>query len=192
MSKTSELTEFTPSLPSPQPSPDRKLNINIPAPLSCERICIITDRTLSDDQIEVLNQRFSVYEIVKSDTSKHISKLPRCDIYVIPLVCNVCYPSKSWGSMFYGRSRRWLKQNGYHIVYYRTLELITSPERLNADYIITEFPESSCSRYDLSEQLLYNSPPRHLGCCGLMLLCLCSKITIGDCFGVICGLSFGL
>lgn len=194
MSKTSDLTsDFTPTPISPQPSPDRKLNIKIPEPpLSHDRIFILTDRPLSDKQIEILNMRFSVYEINRTDYDKHISKLPRCDVYTIPLVSNVCYPSKSWGSTYYGRSRRWLKQHGYHIIYYKTLELIKLPEKLEADYIITEFPTSSCSRYDLIEKLLFNSPPRHVGVGRLCCLLCCSRITIGDCCAMICSLSLGL
>lgn len=193
MSKSQLSTDFTPTPATPQPSPDRKLNIRIPEnSLSCDRICILTDRTLTDKQIETLNTRFSVYEINRTDFDKHISKLPRCEVYVVPLISNVCYPSKSWGSTYYGRSRRWLKQNGYYIVYYRTLELIKLPEKLNTDYIITEFPKSSCSKYDLIEKLLYNSPPKHVGFCGVLLLCCCSRITIADCCGMVCGVSLGL
>ena len=167
------------------------INLTIPE-LNHDRICIITDRVLNDKQITILNKHMSVYEIVADDYKKHINKLPRTDIYVIPLINNICSPNKAWGSIFYSRNHKWLKQNRYNIVYYRTMNLILDVPNLQADYVITKFPDSYINdKYDLIDQLLYNSIDKHIGFCGLMVNCLCSRITMADCFSLTCGIGLG-
>jgi hypothetical protein len=196
MSKTSELTEdFTPTpIFSRPPSPRKELMIDTKIKSrDIDRICLITDRKISDKQIEILHKYYSVYEITQDDVKKPINKLPRCDMYIFTLINNVMKPSDSWGQLYYAKSYRWLKLNNYTITYYRTMELIQDHSKLKYDYMIREWPNDGVvSKYDLAEQLMYNSIQYHIGGCGLCIACLCSRITCGDCMGAVLGLSFGV
>lgn len=167
-----------------------KLDVNLTNLRNIDRIAIITDRKLTNNQIEILMKFYSVYEITREDVKKPIRNLPRCEIYIFSLINNV-FRSEDWGSIYYSRSKHWLKQNGYSIVYFRTLELIND-KKLGQDFTITEFPDQAVSKYDLANELLYNSIPRHVGICGILLQCCCSRITIADCCGLLCGVSMGL
>jgi hypothetical protein len=192
MSEISSVTDFTDSKNSTPILAERKLKLDIRLNnrRNIDRIAIITDRKLKNNQIDLLLKWYSVYEIKKDDIHKPIRNLPRCDIYIFSLINNLCR-SEDWGSIYYSRSKHWLKQNGYSIVYYRTLELITD-QALGQDFTITEFPNQALSKYDLANELLYNTIPRHVGLCGILLQCCCSRITMADCCSLICGISVGL
>lgn len=192
MASTTDISQsFTKSKETPVLAERKlKLDVNLNNLRNIDRIAIITDRKLNNSQIELLMKFYSVYEIQREDTKKPIRTLPRCEMYVFTLINNVCR-SEDWGSMYYSRSKHWLKQSGYSIVYYRTLELITDTN-LGQDFTITEFPNGVLSRYDLANDLLYNSIPRHVGVCGILLQCCCSRITIADCCSLICGIGIGL
>jgi hypothetical protein len=196
MSKTSDVTDYTPTpIFSRHPSPDRKKDIKINTNFKSrdiDRIVLLTDRKLSDSKIELLNRYYSVYEITAEDTKKPICKLPRCEFYIFTLVNNVFKPDSSWGQLYYAKSKRWLKINNYTITYYRTMELIRDHSKLRYDYLITDWPDGNIvSKYDLAEQLLYDSIPYHIGCFGIMSACLCSRITCADVCQLICGIGVG-
>jgi len=168
-----------------------KINTNIKS-RDIDRIVLITDRKIDDDKIELLHRYYSVYEITAEDVLKPICKLPRCELYIFTLINNVCKPDSSWGQLYYAKSKRWLKMNGYTITYYRTMQLIREHIDLKYDYLITDWPSGNIvSKYDLAEQLLYNSIPYHIGCFGILSACLCSRITCSDICQLVCGIGVG-
>lgn len=186
----------TPSVHISRPPSPKKLDLKLNTrskSRDCGRIVLIVDRKLNNKQIELLNKFYSVYEITEADTTKPINRLPMCDIYIFVLINNIMRPRKSWGAIYYAKSYRWLKLNNYTITYYRTSELIQNyAQMMKYDFLITEFPTDVTSKYDLAEQLLYNSMGYHVGGCGLLLQCLCSRITCADFCSMACGISIGL
>lgn len=178
---STEEESYTPPQNKREKSPVKGMLIDIPEVYrNVNKICLLVDRPLTNEQLKIISEYYSLYEITKDDSKKSMGLIPLCQCYVIPLINNVCYPSKSWGSLLFARSRQWFKQNSYTVIYYKTLNLFDK-EEIKSDYLITTFPDNVVSKHDLFDKLAYNSIPEHIGFCGLIINCIFSRITIADC-----------
>ena len=192
MSQTT--SSFTISRSSPKsnsiPPSDFKMELLTPIDEAKTKIVLLTDRPLNQQQLEVLYKYYSVLELEEHQTAKSVYMLPSVELYIIPLINNIVTPINSWGMLYYAKSVQWFKEHGYCISYYRTMGLITEPERLNYDYLITDFPADVINKQNLKEQLQYQSMPYHIGCGGVLSAFLCSRITCGDFCGLVSGALF--
>jgi hypothetical protein len=172
------------------PPPDLKLEPLRPIDECDTKIVLLTDRPLSRSQLDLLYKYYSVLELEEHQTSKAIYRLPAVEIYIIPLINNIVTPINSWGMLYYAKYVDWLKTHGYQVTYYRTMGLITKPEQLNYDFLITDYPANVISKQNLKEQLQYQAMPYHIGFFGVLSACLCSRITCGDFCGLVTGALF--
>ena len=142
---------------------------------------LIIDSNLKANEVKLINDHCSVYELNGDDLGNWLSDLPKVDVYIVN-INDLQYCQRSYGMCWLETNMKMIEEKKIDLVYYRKTSCIKKDNlpRLKS-YVIKTFPVTATSKDDLFKRLTHNSLPYVRSGWSFCCSCLCSKISCGSC-----------